>query len=162
MSAPDPRLPAAGGAEEAAFRGVVFLLGCELYACDVRLVEEVVTGERVHPLPDLPRPLLGVVRLRGSLVPVLDLAPGLGLRLESDAPDVLVLDAGERRIGVAVDEAREVAAFPAEAVRPAPRRGTEQEEHVLGVARAGDSLVTLLDLAAVLENFTHLSTREPS
>ncbi len=49
---------------------------------------------------------------------------------------------------------------PAAAIRPAPQRGAEQEEHVLGVARAGDALVTLLDLAAVLSNFTSLTTRE--
>jgi purine-binding chemotaxis protein CheW len=162
VSAPDPRLPPEQGEADAAeFRAVVFRIGGELHACDVRLVEEVVTGQRVHPLPDVPRPLLGVIRLRGSLVPVLDLAPGLGLRLEETAtPDVLVLDAGDRRVGVAVDEVREVSAFPAAAVRPAPQRGAEQEEHVLGVARAGDALVTLLDLAAVLSNFTSLTTRE--
>lgn len=164
MSDRDPKLPPQDAApDETAFPAVVFRIGRELHACDVRLVEEVVTGQRVYPLPDVPRPLLGVVRLRGALVPVLDLAPGMGLRLEETAtPDVLVLDAGERRIGVAVDEAREVTAFPASAVRPAPSRGAEQEENVLGVARAGDALVTILDLAAVLENFTSLSTREPT
>ncbi|HEV2146138.1 MAG TPA: chemotaxis protein CheW [Longimicrobiaceae bacterium] len=163
MSAAGPLLPDAREGEDDAFRGVVFRLGSELHACDVRLVEEVVNGARVHPLPDVPRPLLGVIRLRGALVPVLDVAPGLGVRLEeTETPDVLVLDAGDRRVGVAVDEAREVAAFPASTVRPAPPRGAEREEHVLGVARAGDALVTLLDLAAVLEHFTSLTTREPS
>jgi purine-binding chemotaxis protein CheW len=163
VSAVDPPVPPEEGGDEDAFLGVVFRLGRELHACDVRLVEEVVNGARVHPLPDVPRPLLGVIRLRGALVPVLDVAPGLGVRLEeSSTPDVLVLDAGDRRVGVAVDEAREVASFPASAVRPAPPRGAEREEHVLGVARSDDALVTLLDLAAVLEHFTSLTTRASS
>jgi len=164
VSAPDAWLPEDVGAEEeTAFRGVVFRIGRELHACDVAQVEEVVTGEPVHPLPDVPRPLLGVLRLRGGLVPVLDLAFALGLRLEEGRePDVMVLDAGERSVGVAVDEAREVAVFPASAVRPAPPHGPEPEAHVLGIAQADGALVTLLDLAAVLENFTSLSTREPS
>ncbi|HEX7240797.1 MAG TPA: chemotaxis protein CheW [Longimicrobiaceae bacterium] len=143
-------------------RLVVFRVGAELHACDVLLVEEVVTGARVHPLPDVPRPLMGVIRLRGSLVPVLDLAPVLGLRLEETAtPAVLILDAGASRIGVAADEVREVASVPAASLRPAPARGGEPEEHVVGVARAGGELLTVLDLAKLLENFT-LSTRDPS
>lgn len=163
MSAPpDAPLPPEEGGEEALARVVVFRVGPELHACDVMLVEEVVSWAEVHPLPDVPRPLLGVIRLRGSLVPVLDVSPALGLRLEEERrPAVLIVEAGERRLGVAVDEAREVAAFPASSVQPAPARGAEQEEHVLGVARVEGALVTLLDLAAILEHYT-LSMREPS
>ncbi|HEX2094015.1 MAG TPA: chemotaxis protein CheW [Longimicrobiaceae bacterium] len=157
--APEEERPAG---EEELLRLLVFRIGRELHACDVLLVEEVVTDVAVHPLPDLPRPVLGVLRLRGALVPVLDVAPALGVRLEEvRTPAVLILEAGERRIGIAADEVREVASLPAATLQRAPARGSEQDEHVLGVARAGDELVTVLDLAKVLSNYT-LPTREPS
>lgn len=143
-----------------AVRVVVFRLGGELYACDVLRVEEVVVGERIHPLPDVPPPFIGVLRLRGALVPVLDVAPALGHRLRSEEPAVLVVEAEAGRLGIAVDEAREVAALPASALRDAP--GAEQDEEVTGVARVGEDLVTLLDLGAVLGEKLTQTTREPS
>lgn len=158
MGLPEPE-PAAE-AEEVR-RVVVFRVGRELHACDVLLVEEVVSRTRVHPLPDVPPGVLGVIRLRGALVPVLDVAPLLDLRLEAGpTPAVLVVETPEGRVGIAVDQVRDVASIPASAVQPAPTRAGESDEHVLGVARVGDALVTLLDLAGILRNIT-LSLREP-
>jgi len=51
---------------------IAFRVGGEWHACDVQLVEEVVTRSGIHPLPDMPPRLLGVLRLRGELVPVLE------------------------------------------------------------------------------------------
>jgi purine-binding chemotaxis protein CheW len=144
---------------EAAVRVVVFRLGGELHACDVRRVEEVVEGARVHPLPDIPPPVLGVIRVRGALLPVLDVAPALGLRLSAGGtPAVLVVERGDDRVGVAVDEVREVATLPASAIQAAPLR--EDEEHVTGVARIGGTLVALLDLARLIGETTNQTTRE--
>ena len=140
-------------------RVVVFRLGGELYACDVQRVEEVVEGERIHPLPDVPPPFVGVLRLRGALLPVLDVAPALGLRLRAEAPAVLVVEAQAGRLGIAVDEARAVAALPESALREAPG---EADEQVTGIARVEGELVTLLDLAAVLGERLTQTTREPS
>lgn len=142
---------------------VVFRLGGELHACDVLRVEEVVTGERVHPLPDVPPPVLGVIRLRGALLPVVDVAPALGLRLrETDTPGVLVLEGAGGRLGVAVDEVREVATLPASSIQAAPVRGADEEEHVQGVARVGGTLVALLDLARLLGEQFNQAIRETS
>lgn len=143
-----------------AVRVVVFRLGEELYACDVLRVEEVVEGAPIHPLPDVPPPFAGVLRLRGALVPVLDVAPALGLRLASAEPAVLIVESETGRLGIAVDEAREVAALPVSELRDAP--GAEQDEEVTGVARVGGELVTLLDLGAVLGEKLIQKTREPS
>lgn len=135
-----------GAAEERGMQVVVFRLGGELHACDVQRVEEVVTGERLHPLPDLPPAVAGVIRLRGALVPVLDVAPVLGLTLrEAQTPAVLIVEGGAGRVGVAVDEVREVTTLPASAVRGAGAGG--EDEHVVGVARLDGALVTLLDFA---------------
>lgn len=139
---------------------VAFRLGGELHGCDIRLVEEVVTKRSIHPLPDMPAHLLGVLMLRGEMVPVMDVAPALGLALEGGRThSVLIVTLGEGRVGVAVDGVHEVLDVPAECVRPAPHGG-ERDTHVVCVARVDAGLVTLIDLAGILSERTTLDNAE--
>ncbi|HEX2209086.1 MAG TPA: chemotaxis protein CheW [Longimicrobium sp.] len=132
-------------------QAVAFHLGGELHGCDIRLVEEVVTRRTIQPLPDMPPHLLGVLMLRGELVPVMDIAPALGLAPgRGGTPSVLVATMGEGRVGVAVDAVYEVLDVPAECVRPAPHTGGDRDSYLVCVARIDDKLVTLIDLAEIL------------
>lgn len=142
-------------------QAVVFRLGGELHGCDIRLVEEVVTKRTIQPLPDMPPHLLGVLMLRGEMVPVMDVAPALSVVLEGGrAPSVLVVTMGEGRVGVAVDAVHEVLDVPAECVRPAPHTGGDRDAYVVCVARMEDRLVTLIDLAEILGERTTLDSPE--
>lgn len=138
-------------------QAIAFRLGGEMHACDVALVEEVVTRRAVHRLPDMPPRLLGVLQLRGELVPVLDVAPLLELGLEAERPAVLVVSFGESRVGVAADAAEEVLAFAPEAMIPPPHTGGERDHYVLGLARVDGRLVNLIDLAEMLRAQATLS-----
>jgi len=129
---------------------IAFRIGGELHACDIQLVEEVVTKRRVHRLPDMPPRLLGMLRLRGELVPVVDVAPLLELALEAEQPAIIVAAVGEVRVGVAVDAAHEVVTLTPAGYRPAPLTGGERDQFVVGVARIEGKLVNLLDLAEML------------
>lgn len=133
---------------------IAFHLGGELHACDIQLVEEVVTKRRIHRLPDMPPRLLGMLRLRGELVPVLDVAPLLDLALGTGHPTILVVGLGESRLGVAVDAAQDVVALTPADYRPAPHTGGERDEYVVGVARVDGRLVSLIDLAEMLREVT--------
>lgn len=150
-------------ARGAGAQAVAFRLGGELHACDIRLVEEVVTRRQIHPLPDVPPHLMGVLLLRGEMVPVMDVAPALGLALaEGRAPAILVCGIGEARVGVAAEAVHEVLEVPAEAIRPAPHTGGDRDAYVVGVARLQSGLVTLIDLAEILRERTTLDTGETS
>jgi len=129
---------------------IAFHLGGELHACDIQLVEEVVTRRRVHRLPDMPPRLMGMLRLRGELVPVLDVAPLLDLELRAEQPAILVVGMGEARLGVAVDAAQDVVALTPADYRPAPLTGGDRDQFVVGVARLDGKLVSLVDLAEML------------
>jgi purine-binding chemotaxis protein CheW len=149
-------LDAGAGAQAVAFR-----LGGELHGCDIRLVEEVVTKRQIHRLPDVPEHVLGMLLLRGEMVPVLDVAPALGLALaDRAAPAVLVVGMGDARIGVAAEAVHEVLDVPADAVRPAPHTGGDRDAYVVGVARLEIGLVNLIDLAEILRERTTLDSRE--
>lgn len=129
---------------------IAFQIGGELHACDIQVVEEVVTKRRVHPLPDMPPRLLGMLRLRGELVPVLDVAPLLDLELKSKTPAILVVAVGDARLGVAVDATQDVVSLSPADYRPAPHSGGERDQYVAGVARINGALVNLIDLAEML------------
>lgn len=144
-------------------QAVAFRLGGELYGCDIRLVEEVVTRRQIHPLPDVPSHLLGVLLLRGEMVPVMDVAPALGLALAVEKqPAIIVVGIGEARLGVAAETVSDVLDVPPEAVRPAPHTGGDRDAYVVGVARLEVGLVTLIDLAEILRERTTLDPGEPS
>lgn len=140
-------------------QAVAFRLGGELHGCDIRLVEEVVTKRAIHPLPDVPPHLLGVLLLRGEMVPVLDVAPALGLRLAAEGPPaILVVGLGAARLGVAAEAVHEVLDVPPDAIRPAPHTGGDRDAYVLGVARLDVGLVNLIDLAEILRERTTLDS----
>jgi purine-binding chemotaxis protein CheW len=140
---------------------VAFHLGGEMHACDVALVEEALTRQRIHPLPDMPPEMLGVVLLRGDLVPVLDVAPALGLtRGAEDRCAVLVLGVDEVRVGVAADGLDEVRDVAPESLRHTPYTGGARDQYVLAVARLEAGLVNLIDLAELLRERATLHPRE--
>jgi purine-binding chemotaxis protein CheW len=139
---------------------IAFHLGGEMHACDIHLVEEVVTKRRVHRLPDMPPRLLGMLRLRGELVPVLDIAPQLDLQLVSESPAIMVVAMGDARLGIAADAVSEVVALTPESYRPAPLSGGERDAFVVGVARLGATLVNLIDLSEMLREQSTLAPGE--
>jgi purine-binding chemotaxis protein CheW len=147
-------------AEDEQVQAVAFRIGGELHACDILLVEEVVTKRRIHRLPDMPPRLLGMLRLRGELVPVLDVSDALDLALEGDAPSVLVVALDDGRVGVAADQVHEVVSLPNGSLRPAPLTGGDRDQFVLGVARADGRLLNLIDLAEILRVHTTLAPGE--
>lgn len=158
-AAPDFRALLEGGAGAQA---VAFRLGGELHGCDIRLVEEVVTKRAVHPLPDVPGHVLGMLLLRGEMVPVLDVAAALGLARGPGAPSILVIGMGDARIGVAAESVHEVLDVPSDAIRPAPHTGGDRDAYVVGVARLEIGLVNLIDLAEILRERTTLDRGNPS
>ncbi|HEU0301032.1 MAG TPA: chemotaxis protein CheW [Longimicrobium sp.] len=161
-SAPPPALDFAGLlARDEGAQAVAFRLGGELHGCDIRLVEEVVTKRTIHPLPDVPPHVLGVLMLRGEMVPVMDVSAALGLALARDRPPaILVVGMGGGRVGVAVESVHEVLEVPADSVRPAPHTGGDRDAYVVGVARLDAGLVNLIDLAEILRERTTLDNAE--
>ncbi|MBI2795594.1 MAG: purine-binding chemotaxis protein CheW [Gemmatimonadetes bacterium] len=124
-----------------------FRVGRERFALRLAEVEEAVESPELHPIPEAPREMLGVVALRGRLVPVYAPARALGVRL--DTPSIALVLAGlVRPIGIAVDDVEDVFTMAAAALRPAP--GTDDPDGVLlGVTRHGRRLVSVLDGAAL-------------
>jgi purine-binding chemotaxis protein CheW len=116
------------------------------YAMDVLVVEEVVSDLTIHPLPDAPRALVGVLSLRGEFVPVVDIGPALGLRpTQTASAAVVVLTLGESRVGVVAEEVSEVIHVEPGDVQSPGSRDSVRDVRSLGVVRLGGALLTLID-----------------
>lgn len=131
---------------------VVFRLGSEFYGVDISLVRGVETLSTITHIPRTPAHIKGVINLRGRIIPVVDLKLRLGLpQADSNEAKIAVIEAEGQTIGVIVDGVSEVATVSAAQVDPPSSvAGGVEADYVLGVARRGDRLVTLLDLGMVL------------
>ena len=129
---------------------VTFRLGAQEYATPLAEVREVVRLQGLADLPGMRAPLAGVLDLRGSALPVLDLRPEPGERgdvLVVDGTDGAALDGGPDTgpVGVAVDAVRAV--VPREALSPAGgARADVLPPYVLEVLRGDSGVVFLVDL----------------
>lgn len=127
---------------------LLFRIGAELFAFDLVAAEEAVELEAVHPVPDMPDAMLGVFDLRGRLIPVYSPAATLCTPTSRDAGVLLLMRAGERRLGIVVDDVEDVVPIARGMIRPPPL--LETDGIVLGVAFVAESLVTILDAHALI------------
>lgn len=123
-----------------------FRVGPERFALRLADVEEAVEAPVLHPLPDLPRHVLGVCALRGQLVPVHAPAHVLGVPVGS--PGVALVLAGAPALALAADDVEDAFTITPDRLRDAP--GTDDPDGVLlGVTRHAGKLVAVLDAPAL-------------
>jgi len=127
---------------------VTFVLGDREYATPLSAVREVVRLEGLADLPGMTKPLAGVLDLRGTALPVLD------LRLDAEAGDrgdVLVMEAAseENLVGVAVDRVRAVVGDGE--LGQGAAAGDELPSYVLEVLRGAGGPVFLVDLQRMVD-----------
>jgi purine-binding chemotaxis protein CheW len=105
-----------------------FRIGGEDYAVDIMRIREIIHPLPITPVPRAPASVEGVVRLRGEVVPVLDVRKRLGLPASAATRRTrfLIVNVARRRIGLVVDEVCEVIRIPREEIRPAPPLGDDR------------------------------------
>ena len=122
---------------------LVFRVAKELFAIELRAVEEAVEGVEAQAIPDAPPTMLGIFALRDRTLPIYALARVLTLPEREAAAMTLVLRPSASRIALAVDAVDDVFDASLSAVRPAP--APENDGLLLGVVWRGIELITLLD-----------------
>lgn len=138
-------------AEAAATRSyVIFRLGPEEYGLPIHSVNSIIRFEQATPVPRSPEAVIGVINLRGRVIPVVDLKKRFGKgEFQPDAGSRIVVSEGAAGpIGVAVDSASEVAELPVEEIRPVPESilSPETAKSFEGVIERDGALIILLNL----------------
>jgi len=103
---------------------IAFTLDAEEYAVPISQVKEVVEVTRLTPVPGTQAFILGIMNLRGKIIPILSLEKLFGLERQSDlvAEHIIVTEAADASLfGIQVDRVSEVKVIPEESVRPTPQ-----------------------------------------
>jgi purine-binding chemotaxis protein CheW len=132
---------------------VVFELGNGNYGVDIGTVREINRMQDITSLPGTPEHILGVINLRGRVVPVVDLRRRFGLVVSEFTPSsrIVVVDIGGRDIGVVVDGVDEVLRVPADALAPPVGIGSDAEAaYITNIVKLPERLIILLDMNAAL------------
>jgi len=136
---------------------VTLRVGGEAYAVSVAAVQELVLLQPLTHVPTMPACIRGLMNLRGTVVPVVDLARQLGLgetpvTLQTCVVIVEVFSGGVRStMGVLANHVNDVVRIASENIAPAPAFGSRvPPSYVAGVARLAGEYVLLLDLAKIL------------
>lgn len=132
---------------------VIFVLGEEEYGVAVERVREIIGPLPVTRVPRMPESVLGVINLRGKIVPVVDLRIRFGLEPVDHGRQtcMIVVETAAAEFAVMVDRVSEVATVGATDIDDAPHFGSGIEtDYLLGVAKYGSRVRLLLDIERAL------------
>lgn len=133
---------------------VVFQLADEQYGVDIQDVREIIRTQAVTRIPSAPEHVLGVIDLRDTVVPVIDLRLRLSLevRAETDENRIVVVEAHGHQVGVLVDAVKEVLRIGADRIEANSSVVTTAESYYIdGIAKLDESLLILLDIEKALD-----------
>ena len=135
---------------------LTFNLGEELFALDIAKVREVLDFTAVTKVPRTPDFMRGVINLRGSVVPVVDLRRKFNMALAENTVNTCIIisevtvDGDTTVLGALAVSVQEVIDLGPEHIAPAPRIGTKlRTEFIKGMGKQNDRFVIILDIDRV-------------
>lgn len=133
-----------------------FNLGDELFALEISKVREVLEYTSVTKVPQTPDFMLGVINLRGGVVPVVDLKLKFGMNWSERTVNTCIIisevsvEEETVLLGAIADSVDEVFELSPESIEPAPRIGTHLKTDFLnGLGKKNDDFILMLDIDKV-------------
>lgn len=141
---------------------LTFVMQEDEYGVDILCVQEIRGWEDTTPIPNAPGFVKGVINLRGTIVPIIDIRQCFNMPETTYGPLTVVIvlranhDEGSRTIGIVVDAVSDVHSFSdAELHNPPSLGDSVNTAYIKGLAQAGENMVILLDIDKAL-NFDEL------
>ena len=132
---------------------LTFTLGEEEYGIDILKVQEIKGYSAITRIPRTPSYIKGVMNLRGTIVPVVDLRSKFGLDPTpyDQFTVIIVVVIQGRATGLIVDTVSDVLNLPASDIQPTPQFSSGLDtDFILGMGKTGDKLIILLDVHKVV------------
>ena len=132
---------------------VTFALGREEYGVDIMRVQEIIRFQNVTRVPQMPAFIEGVINLRGTVIPVIDLRKRfeLGSAGNTAQTRIVVVNVGNRTTGIVVDAVSEVLRLAEDQIEPPPPAVAGiGHEYLRGVGKVQGRLLILLDIDKIL------------
>ncbi|MDZ4184434.1 MAG: chemotaxis protein CheW [Desulfuromonadales bacterium] len=134
-------------------RWLAFSLGSEDYALDISMIREILKPREITEIPRVPDFLLGIISLRGNIIPIFDLKRRMGLgeaTIDQDSR-IIVCQEGDRLAGLLIDRITQVTSIQEEGIEPPPATFSGRDRALLdGVGRVQGNVLILLNISNVL------------
>ncbi len=134
---------------------LTFQLGEELYGVDILRVQEIKGYTAVTKIPNTPAHIKGVLNLRGTIVPIVELRTKFGMNTIDYTmfTVIVVVVVREKIMGLVVDAVSDVLNIDKKEIQPAPQFGAKVDVSFLnGIGKSGDKLIALLDMDRLLSD----------
>ncbi len=138
---------------------LTFILANEEYAIDILRVQEIRCWQAVTTLPNAPEYIKGVINIRGTIVPIIDLRRRFNMEPMEYGPTTVVIvvkvsaENRDRVMGIVVDGVSDTYEIPEENVKPSPDFGDKIDmDFVNGLATIDENMLILLDIDKLLNS----------
>lgn len=138
---------------------LTFLLDGEVYGADISQIQEVLEYRKVTPVPRTPSYLLGVINLRGRVVPVIDLRRQFNMRLGDITVNTCIvivdvtIDGEIIPLGILADAVKEVIELAVDQISQPPRIGSKIDTRFIsGMGKSNNEFIIILNLPNVIAN----------
>jgi purine-binding chemotaxis protein CheW len=149
-----PAVRDAARADSTTYQFVGFRLGGEHYAIAITKIQEIIVMKPITRIPQVPAFIEGLINLRGSVIPIVNLRTLFGLppREIDDETRTIIVNVGDRTIGYIVDDVTQVMRIAGDQIQPAPVSITAvSKQHIAGLARLEDRLLIILEIERLLK-----------
>lgn len=136
---------------------ITFQVESERFGVDVTVVREIRAWTSGARLPFVPDYVTGAVNLRGTIIPVIDLAVRLGWNPTNatDRHAIIVIELGDKLCGLIVDEVSDIVNIDSDTLQPAPVISSDNTGSLLeGLTTIDDGLVIVLDTTSLREDLS--------
>lgn len=134
---------------------LTFILGEEEYGIDILRVQEIRGYDAVTSIANAPAFIKGVINLRGTIVPIVDLRIKFNLSKATydDFTVVIILNVLQRTVGIVVDGVSDVVALSANDIKPPPEFGSAFDTKFLtGLGVSNDRMLIMVDIEKLLSS----------
>lgn len=132
---------------------VIFTLGSEKYAVNLRHVSSITKYTKVTKVPNAPAFMEGIINLRGDIVPIVSLKHCFGIAsgVSDERTRIIISQVGGKELGFVVDEAFRVMSLRDDEIEPPPEMITGPfASYVQGIGKTNGEIIVVIDLERVL------------
>jgi purine-binding chemotaxis protein CheW len=133
---------------------LTFDLAGEGYGLEIRYVTEIIGIQKVTNVPGMPEHVIGVLNLRGKVIPIIDvrLRFNLPLREYDERTCIIVVDVNDNPVGLVVDQVSEVVDIAEKDIEPPPATGKGGGHYIQGLGKIAEKVKILLNVEALVED----------
>lgn len=143
--------------EEEEVQICLFSIGEDTYAIPVEVLIEIIISQKIFPVPTTPSHVLGVINLRGNIVPIVDIRPALSLPQASVPGQIVIIKQESIMLGIIVDNVSAVISIPTSYIQPLSSEAVLQQtaknrtRFLLGIIHRDTGVASLLDIERVID-----------